>query len=452
MAIDLIARFRASRSIVIARWIAIAMAPLLAYMVAASVASPQQAYSAGLATACVVLWLAQLVPVFVPTLVLLALGPVLLGHEFTTTRVLGWALDPVLALFFGGLALGAAAERHGVAEALAHRVVAWSRGDRVRLITLAMAITALLSMWLSNTAAATLMLATLVPLADRLHDANLKRALLLAIAAGANLGGIATPIGTAPNALAISALGVHAPSFLGWMALGLPLSIASLVVARFLIIRRCGINGSLPVTGEDTGTGPKLSKRGHAVGGLIAAAVLLWLSEPLTGLSSSTVALGLAAVLFSTRLLEREDLGRFDWGTLFLIAGGIAMGRMLDQTGVMALATNAVPWHDIPPWALASSALGVAMLCSSVLSNTATATLVLTAMTAIAPDRPELAIVLVLGTSFAFPFPVSTPPNAMIAGYGIGTRDLIGLGTTMMVIAGIVLALIGPTVAVMILR
>lgn len=436
----------------IGRWVVIAAAPIVAPFLAGTVASPEQARAVGLAAACVILWLAQLVPVFVPTILLLALAPILLDDSVTAARVLGWAVDPVLALFFGGLALGAAAERHGVAEAIARRVIGWSGGDRARLVTLAMGLTALLSMWLSNTAAATLMLATLLPLADRLRDAGLKRALLLGVAAGANLGGIATPIGTPPNALALSALGERAPTFLSWMALGVPLSLAGLALARWMILRRCEIAGSLAEPGEVAGPPPPLSVGGRLVGVLILVAVVLWLGEPLFGIASSTVALGLAGVLFATGLLERSDLSRFDWGTLLLIAGGIAMGRMLEQTGVVTLATQAVPWSDIPAWALATAALLLAMACSAVLSATATATLVLTAMTAIAPTRPELAIVVVLGISFSFPFPVSTPPNAMIAGLGVKTRDLAGLGFTLMVAAAIVLAFIGPWAAALMLR
>jgi len=449
---DLLARFRASRSVRIARWVMIGMAPLLAPTIAGTLASPEQARALGLAVACVILWLAQLVPVFVPTLLLLALAPLLLGDAYPVGRVLAWGLDPVLALFFGGLSLGAAAERHGVAEALARRVVGWARGDRARLVTLSMLLTAVLSMWLSNTAAATLMLATLLPVADRLRDASLKRAMLLAVAAGANLGGIATPIGTPPNALAMSALGERAPSFLGWMLLGLPMALAGLWLARRMILKRCAISGTLAEPGELPTEPPPLSAGGRVVAVLVLVAVGLWLGEPLFGIPSSTVALALAGILFATGLLERTDLARFDWGTLLLIAGGIAMGRMLEQTGVVSLATAAVPWDAIPPWALVAAAVTLAMGCSAVLSSTATATLVLTAMTAIAPQRPELAIVVVLAVSFSFPFPVSTPPNAMVAGLGVPTRDLAGLGFAVMAGAAVILALIGPWVAALIVR
>lgn len=450
MAVDLIALFRARRIVRLGRWAVILSAPLLA-AAAIPFAPPEQRWAVGLAVACIVLWLGQLVPVFVPTLLLLSLAPILLGEAYTATRVLGWAIDPVLALFFGGLAMSAAAERHGLAALLARRVLAWSGGDRRRLITLAMGLTALLSMWLSNTAAATLMLATLMPVADRLRDANLRRGLLLAVAAGANLGGIATPIGTAPNALAIAQLGERAPSFVSWMALGLPLAALMLVIARTVIIRQCQLAGQIPDEDPDT-TSERLSPSGRLATLLIACAVALWLSEPLHGISASTVSLGLAACCFASGLLERDDLARFDWATLLLIGGGIALGRMLEQTGVVALATAAVPWADFAPWLLASAALIVTMLCSAVLSNTATATLILTAMAAIAPQRPELAIILVLGSSLSFPFAVSTPPNAMIAGLGIGTRDLLRLGLALMLLGGLILGVLGPSCAAWILR
>ena len=447
---DPIVAFRQSRAARIGRWGVIFLACILGPSAAFPFADPDAQRAAGLVAACVVLWLAQLVPVFVPTLLLLTLAPILLSETFTASRVLGWAVDPVLPLFFGGLAMGAAAERHGLAENLAQRVVAWSRGDRRRLVTLAMLITALLSMWLSNTAAATLMLATLVPLADRLGDGHLRRAILLAVAAGANLGGLATPIGTAPNALALSQLGDRAPSFLAWMSLGLPLALVMLLIARGVILHQTGIAGRIETAGSNAQ--PTLDGRGRLVAAIIGIAVVLWLSEPLHGIDAATVAIGLAAACFASGLLERQDLQNFDWGTLLLISGGIAMGRMLDQTGMVALLTEAMPWDTVPGWSLATAALALTMICSAVLSNTATATLILTAMAGIAPDRPELAIVLVLGSSLSFPFAVSTPPNAMVAGLGVGSRDLMRLGILLLVLGLAILGTVGPTLAGLILR
>lgn len=130
-----------------------------------------------------------------------------------------WAADPVLALFFGGFALGAAASRHGIDVHIAEPALVLSRHRRRRLLALVIAATAALSMWISNIAAAALMLAALRP---HLHHGErtqpFRGAMLLGVAMGANLGGMATPIRTGPNGIAIAHLELWtgSRSFNGW--------------------------------------------------------------------------------------------------------------------------------------------------------------------------------------------------------------------------------------------
>jgi sodium-dependent dicarboxylate transporter 2/3/5 len=132
------------------------------------------------------------------------------GDEFRLVNVLGWAADPVLALFLGGFALSVAASRYGIDDQIARIAVKLSNGRRLRLLVLVASATAILSMWMSNIAGAAMMIAALHPLlADVPKDDPFRRALLIGIALGANLGGIATPIGTGPNAIAIAAVSKH---------------------------------------------------------------------------------------------------------------------------------------------------------------------------------------------------------------------------------------------------
>lgn len=173
-------------------------------------------------------------PPYVPTVVFWALTPLLLqpfGAEFRFASVLSWSADPVLALFLGGFTLSVAATRYGLDAQVAHIAIQLSHGRRLVLLVLVVASTAALSMWMSNIAAAAMMIAALRPLfSEMARDTPFRRALLMGVAIGANFGGIATPVGTGPNAIAIAAVSKHqAVTFLSWMAFAFPLTLLMLI-------------------------------------------------------------------------------------------------------------------------------------------------------------------------------------------------------------------------------
>src|SRR5687767_3529806 len=173
-------------------------------------ADPVARLGAVLAGLYLILLVTEVVPPFVPTLFLLAavplaLGP--LGAQFALRSVLTWPADPVVALFAGAFCLGVAARRHGLDQSVAVAILRVSHGRKRALVFLVLLVTAGLSMWMSNIAAAAMMLAVVGPILGELPDLpRFRKALLLAVAFGANLGGMATPVGTGPNGVAIAAL------------------------------------------------------------------------------------------------------------------------------------------------------------------------------------------------------------------------------------------------------
>jgi sodium-dependent dicarboxylate transporter 2/3/5 len=401
------------------------------------------------AGACLTLWLSEAVPPYVPTFLLWALVPLLLqpfGDAFRLASVLGWAADPVLALFLGGFTLSVAASRYGIDAHIARIAVKLSHGSRLRLLVLVASATALLSMWMSNIAAAAMMIAALHPLlADVPKDNRFRRALLVGIALGANFGGIATPIGTGPNAIAIAAISKHQTiTFLHWMAFALPLTVGMLMVGLALTIWRFRVRGEthLPELPQ-----PQSQSRGAKwVVIIFSVTVLAWLTEPIHGIPSALVSLMTTAVLFGSGMLEREDISRIDWSTLLLIAGGITLGNLLQQSGAVRAAAASVPWEQVPHLALILMLCLASGLLSALMSNTATATMLIPLAASLDPS-PSTAILVAIAASFGIPFVISTPPNAMVYGEGgIKSSDLFSPGLVLMILGCLLVALTGPSV------
>lgn len=398
---------------------------------------------------CLTLWLTEVVPPYVPTIVLWALTPLLLhgfGDQFQLTRVLGWSANPVLALFLGGFALSVAASRYGIDGLIASLAIRLSRGSKFLLLALTVMATASLSMWMSNIAAAAMMIAALHPLFVGVPKGDrFRRALLMGIALGANFGGMATPVGTGPNAIAIAAISSsHAITFIEWMVFALPLAVGLMIAGGLLLLARFHVRGAtaglpnIPIQAPGRG--------GRLVMIVFFATVAAWLTEPFHGTSSAIVALVATAVLFGSGLLKRDDLGRIDWSTLILIAGGIALGNLLEQSGVIRVAGAAMPWQEVPPVVRLFSLCFATALLSALMSNTAAVTILIPLAASIDP-APSTAVLIALAASLGIPFVISTPPNAMVYGEGgITFLDLAIPGLILMILGCAVVSLTGPFV------
>lgn len=396
---------------------------------------------------CLALWLSEWVPVWVPTLVLWAAAPLLLGgfgDAFRPLSVLGWSADPVLVLFFGGFALAAAATAHGADRAVAAAALRLSHGSAMRMVALAALATAALSMWMSNIAAASLMLAAFRPVLDEEPaDGTLRRGLLLAIALGADVGGIATPIGSGPNGIAIAAVERYRPlTFVHWMGFAVPLTAGLLLASLVLVWLWVRPTGAVRLP-EGALAGPR--GRVGALGAVFGVTVAMWLAEPLHGVRAWMVALGAAAALLALRLLRPRDLLRIDWGTLVLIAGGIALGGLLDRSGLMRLLAESLPVHGAPETVRILVLCLVSATLAALMSNTGTATILVPLAVAMT-DAPSSAVLVAVAASLGVPFVISTPPNAMALGAGMRSRDLLVPGLVIMLGGCLLVALTGPWV------
>ncbi len=441
------------------RWLLITVGVLIAVIIPQLLVESQfYARIISVASVCLLLWLTEATPPFVPSLVLWALVPLALGtldERMRLPTVLVWAADPVLALFFGGFALGVAAKRYGLDQDMIEYALVISGDSYKKLLLFVILITAFLSMWLSNIAAAALMLACLRPAFNSLDESDLlRRVLLVGVALGADLGGMATPIGTGPNAVAIASLADTGPiTFIGWMLFAFPLTIGMLFFSYFLLVWRIGgtdvqmaTNIKFETTRRDRVDDPAFARGRSVLLGIMAGTICLWLSEPLHGISAAIISICASALLFLTRILDKDSLKRIDWSTLILISGGITLGKLFETSGIILAFSRSVPFEAFDP------TFGLFLVCmftavlASLMSNTASVIMLIPLATALIPS-PSTAILVAISASFGIPFIISTPPNAMAFGEGgVRSSDLFWPGIIIMLLGCLIISTTGPAV------
>ncbi len=402
----------------------------------------------GLALLMATWWSTEAVPIPVTSLLPLVLVPALgLG---TMSEASGSYANPIIYLFLGGFLLGISMQRWNLHRRLALHVLKLVGHQPRRQIAGFMIATGFLSMWVSNTATAIMMLPIGMSVISLLGDndpVELKRyatALLLAIAYSASIGGVATLIGTPPNALLAGYLAEDRGIDIGfaqWMVIGLPISIAMMTVAWWWLTR----GGFRLEAGEDsTGmVGKELEKLGPMspaetrVGMVFSLAALAWVTRPLlndlglTWLSDTGIAIAAGVLLFlvpsgrgdGERLMIWEEAQKLPWGILLLFGGGLALAGTITRTGLAEwIAEQLAIFGTFPLLAMIAVVVLVIIFLTEVTSNTATAAAFLPLLGALALSldiSPLLVTVpAAIAASCAFMMPVATPPNAIVFATG----------------------------------
>lgn len=351
----------------------------------------------------------------------------------------------IIILFMGGFLLSAALTKHEMDRAIAGKVLRPFAKNPLMLLFGVLLISAFFSMWMSNTATAAMMIAILRPILKQLPDDDrYHRGLVLAVPFGANIGGIGTPIGTPPNAVAFAAINAAGGSisFLQWMLIGVPLALVMLTLVGLLLY---ATHRPTPGMTLPSIAGPKrISWYGKLTLSILLAAVALWLTGEMHGIPAGIVALLAAVALTALSVLDKHDIDSIDWNILILMWGGLAMGVGIEASGLDHLIADA-DLSNLPGGliglALAVVALSIAL--STFMSNTATANLLVPIVLALSlslPQRADLAVLCALGCSFAMAMPVSTPPNAIAFATGkVHASTLLKLGGLVSLLGGIVL-------------
>lgn len=376
-------------------------------------------------------------------------GP-LLSHK----AIMATFADPVIMLFIGGFVLAIAASKTGLDSVLAKVLLKpfGTKSDNVLLGFLL--ITGLFSMFVSNTATAAMMLTFLTPVFKQLPPEGKGRiALALSIPVAANLGGMATPIGTPPNTIALKYLndpeGLNmALGFGEWMAFMAPLTILLLFISWFVIKSIFPFSQKtvkLEIEGE-----MKKDRQTYIVIATFIVTVLLWLTDKLTGINSYTVAMVPVAVFALTGVLTKYDLEEINWSVLWMVAGGFALGYGLNASGLAANAVKSIPFASWSPVLILIVSGIICYLLSNFISNSATAALLMpilavvcTAMGDTLSSIGGTATVLIgvaIAASSAMILPISTPPNALAFSTNlVKQNDMVKIG----IIVGVISLLIG---------
>lgn len=397
------------------------------------------------------LWVTEAVPLFVTSMVVLmmSLGWLLpeldrASIDATSTDFLAPFFSDVVLLFLGGFVLSAGLHRYQIDAKLAKFIIARTGRSVPRLMLGVMAVTAVLSMWLSNSATTATMLALCLPIIQSLPaDDPHRKSLVLCIPFAANIGGLGTPIGSPPNAIALEYLQQtgNEPEFWMWMLIGVPGVALMLGIAwgvLRLLFRGEQMHVELPTENEIN-----MTDRWPVWVVLVGSAITVagWVTAEFHGFSSGTVALVPVILFFGLRLLSVSDFRSLSWDVLLLLGGGACLGVVISKSGLDQWIVQHIPLEDTGVYWLMVTFGCLAVMMSSVMSNTAAANLLMPIALGMQPSPISPVLIgIAFCCTLSMPLPISTPPNAMAFGSGeLNMGDMLR--------AGVVLTIVGTALA-----
>lgn len=436
--------------------VVLALASGLTFLMAGEGLTISQQYIFFLLLMAIGLWLSEAIPPFAVGILIIGFLVFTQGTEQLVENPVNvqkyvntWS-SPVIWLMLGGFFLAEAMKKTGLDLALFRLTVRASGKGASQILLALMLTTTLASMLMSNTATAAMMLASIMPLIDRNGAGHpLSKSLLLGIPAAASVGGMGTIIGSPPNAIAAGALqsmGVEI-DFLTWMYFGVPVALF-LCVAFWFILKK-----TLPATDakldlafvkEGLNFTKEEKQNRLIVLGTLVLTVGLWMTNPLHGIPVALIS-GLPIVLLTmSSVIWAKDVRALPWDTLMLVAGGLALGLALVDSGLAAFIVSKLEfgnslWVLLPLFGLLSVVL------SNIMSNTATTTILIPIALLLVQGNSEhmilMALTLALSASCALFLPVSTPPNAIAFSTGLVAQKDFRKG-------GLFFGLAGPVAAI----
>jgi sodium-dependent dicarboxylate transporter 2/3/5 len=418
-------------------------------------------------------WATEAIPVFATALLpIVAFAPL----EITTIRDAATPYaNPIIYLFMGGFIMALALEKWNLHRRIALAILERVGTDGRRLVGGFMLVCALLSMWMTNTSTTMMLLPIVLSVIGVIRDnvedpssrahTNFEIAMLLGLAYAASIGGLATLVGTPPNALLIGFMaenyGIQI-SFARWMLVGIPVTFIMLPIAWLLLTRLIfpvdmpaseAVNQHLREMREALGPMTTPEKRVAVIFGLVVLCWLLrrpvteWLG--LTGISDPGIVMTAAILLFMLpsgdrsrpSLMTWQDTSRLPWGVLILFGGGLSLAAAVSDSGLaLWLGESLAPLNALGTTVLIVSAVTLVIFLTELTSNLATTATLLPVVGAIALQAGVppimLTVPVAIAASCAFMLPVATPPNAIVFATG-------AISIPQMVRAGIALNIAG---------
>ena len=425
-------------------------------------------------------WSTEAIPVAATAFIPLVAFPLL--QVMPVRAVAQSYAHPTIFLFMGAFVLALAVEKWSLHRRIALTVLSRTGTDGRKLILGFMVASALLSMWMTNTSTAMMLLPIAASVAAMVAEKAVgvsveeKRrfqvALLLALAYATTIGGMSTIIGTPPNVMLAGFIeetyGLQI-AFFDWMLIGLPLALVLLPLG-WVVLTRVVFRVDIPASPEATKVISGMRREMGAmksserrVGLLFLSVVLLWMSRKwlnklsgLEGLSDAGIVMAAALLLFvipskrgfATRLMEWEDVARLPWGVLILFGGGLALAAQVSSSGLAVwLGESLLPVANLGTLVLIVAAAGLVVFLTELTSNLATTATFLPVIAAIAAQSGIepliLCVPVTLAASCAFMLPVATPPNAIVFSSGVLTiPEMMRAGFVMNLVALVVLTLL----------
>lgn len=391
----------------------------------------------------VLFWLFEVIPIYVTALFPFVLGiPLGVLNAEDLTNSYG---HKYIYLFLGGFMLSLALEKWHVHRQIADRILHLAGTSRSRILLGFLLSTALLSMWISNTATALMMLPMATAILSTLELEKKSRFsvfLLLSVAYGSNIGGMMTLVGSPPNVQMAGILESRYQidiSFVDWMLVGIPVGLGILLLTFLVFYVLMGKERGVKIA-EHSHKRESWSNNQFLVLALFLVVVILWAFRPflvnLTGVAYTDegVAVFGSILLFflpsneKKPLLEWKDTAKLPWGILLLFGGGMALATMLEKNGIIELLTEVFSrFSDQPYWVLLMVLVAIAIFATELMSNLALVSVFVPLVAGFASDSGlpilELCMGVTLAASCAFMLPVGTPPNAIVFSAGIMRID-----------------------------
>ena len=424
------------------------------------------------------MWIIEAVPAWTTSLLIIVImlltvsdsGITLLTNGYDAKElmsyksIMGCFANPTVMLFMGGFILALVASKSGIDISMA-RAMLKPFGSKPRVVLLGfILVTAIFSMFVSNTATAAMMLTFMAPIIRQLPSTEKgTAALALAIPIGANIGGLATPIGTPPNGIALQYIndvdGLNLGVDFGeWTLVMAPLMLIILLISWVLL------SSMFPFTAKKVNLtiigGAKKGWRTSVIYATLAVTILLWMFEKYTGINSYVVALIPIGVFAITRIIKSSDLKDIDWACLWMVAGGFALGEGMSKTGLAKTLVDAIPFDNWPAMLVLLGGGIICWLLSQFISNSAATALMVPIMVAVGTGMKDalgdfggvgtLLVGIAMAASFAMSLPISTPPNAIAYSTGlIKTKQMfitgILIGVISLVIGYVLIIAVGKT-------